>query len=281
MTALGIIRLLPLSARITGGRVWLNGRDLLTLTDRQMDAVRGKEIAMIFQDPKGSLDPAFTIGNQVSEPLRLHLGLSRHQAWSRAVELLDQVKLPRAAERAHDYPHQLSGGQLQRVMIAAALACSPDLLIADEPTTALDVTVQGKILDLLAELRSELGMAMIFVSHDLGVVADICDKVIVMYAGQVVESAGIHQLFSVPCHPYTERLLETLPGSVPPGEPLARIPGQVPPAELWPDDRCRFADRCDHAEPICVGEMPSLRAVQGSLSRCVRTEQLRAVEEVR
>ncbi len=281
MTALGIIRLLPTGARIASGQVILNGRDLLALTDRQMDSVRGKEVGMIFQDPKGSLDPAFSIGNQVSEPLRLHLGLSRREAWSRAVELLDQVKLPRASERAHDYPHQLSGGQLQRVMIAAALACSPDLLIADEPTTALDVTVQGKILDLLAELRSELGMAMIFVSHDLGVVADICDKVLVMYAGQVVESAAVDELFSTPRHPYTQRLLETLPGSVMPGASLARIPGQVPPAESWPKDRCRFADRCEHAGPICVGEMPSLRPVEGSLTRCIRAEEFRTVEAVR
>ncbi len=274
MTALSLMRLLPAAARITEGQLLLKGRNLLALSEREMDAVRGNEIGMIFQDPKGSLDPAFSIGNQVSEPLRLHRGLSRRAAWKEAVALLERVRLPRAAERAHDYPHQLSGGQLQRVMIAAALACSPDVLIADEPTTALDVTVQGKLLDLLAELRGDLGMAMVFVSHDLGVVADICDKVIVMYAGQVVESAEVHRLFARPAHPYTERLLKTLPEAGTVGGRLARIPGQVPPPELWPTDRCRFADRCAHVAPPCNAAMPELRSSQGSLTRCVRADEL-------
>ncbi len=279
MTALSLMRLLPAGASVTSGRIRLNGQDLLALSEREMTKVRGHRIAVIFQDPISSLDPAFTIGNQLSEPLRIHLGLSRRSAWRQAVELLERVRLPDAANRVRDYPHQLSGGQLQRVMIAAALACSPDVLVADEPTTALDVTVQGKILDLLADLRQEFGMAMVFVSHDLGVIADLCDRVLVMYAGQIVEAADVVPLFERPGHPYTDQLLNTLPERNRKGVRLARIKGQVPAPEAWATDRCRFADRCEHVIPACLAAMPPLRARQGGLTRCIRADQLAEVRE--
>lgn len=278
MSALALAGLLPPGVSVTGGQVHLGGLDLLHMSDKEADSVRGNRIGMIFQDPSASLDPAFKVVDQVAEPLRVHQGLSRRDAYRRAIELLDQVRLPQAARRAYDYPHQLSGGQAQRVMIAAALACQPDVLIADEPTTALDVTVQGRILDLLAELQRDSGTAIVLITHDLAVIADSCQRVAVMYAGQVVETAAADRLFAQPTHPYTEGLLATLPDAERPTPRLAQIDGQVPQPEAWPAHACRFASRCPYVKPVCVAAMPALRPVsEGSASRCVRFEELSLV----
>ncbi len=242
-----------------------------------MNQVRGKRIGMVFQDPSGSLDPTYSVGNQLCEPLRLHRGLSRREARREAVDLLDRVRVPRATETMSLYPHQLSGGQRQRVMIAIALACRPDLLIADEPTTSLDVTVQERILDLLFELQKDMGLSILFVTHDLGVVADICDRVVVMYSGQVVETADVEQLFARPTHPYSDALLQALPRLE--GRRLFHIAGRVPPPERWADTSCRFAARCEHAAPVCMTRMPELSRTTGGSVRCARTQEL--LEQVR
>lgn len=275
LTALAIMGLLPAGVSVTGGSARFGGQELIGLGERDLDRLRGRRLSMIFQDPGASLDPAFKVLDQVAEPLRVHQGLSRRDAYRRAVELLDRVHIPDAARRAHYYPHQLSGGQAQRVMIAAALACNPDLLIADEPTTALDVTVQGQILDLLAELQQDTGMAVIIVTHDLGVVADVCQRVAVMYAGQVVESSPVERLFASPAHPYTEALLRTLPDPERPVARLAQISGQVPDPSHWPEDACRFAPRCVYAAPGCVAAMPGLAGCgDGTAARCARLGEL-------
>lgn len=280
MTALAIMGLLPGGAATTGGQVLFGGGDLAVMTDRQLDRIRGNRIGMIFQDPTGSLDPAFKIIDQVAEPLRAHRKLSRREAYRQAIELLDRVHLPDAARKARCYPHQLSGGQAQRVMIAAALACEPDLLIADEPTTALDVTVQGQILDLLAELQRESGLAIMLITHDLGVVADSCERVVVMYAGQVLESARADPLFTRPRHPYTESLLLAVPDSDRPVERLIQISGQVPEPADWSARACRFADRCQYVQPACTAAMPALARHAGDhgadddAARCARAGEL-------
>jgi peptide/nickel transport system permease protein len=273
VTSLAIMRLLPSpTARITAGTATLHGRDLFGLSFREIRAVRGPVMAMIFQDPMTSLNPAFTIGSQIAEAMRWHEPVNRGKAAGRAMELLDLVGIP--ASRVHAYPHELSGGMRQRTMIAIALACRPKLLIADEPTTALDVTIQAQILELLKSLRHEMGMSMLFVTHDLGVVADICDRVAVMYAGQIVEQASATELFQSPKHPYTEGLLKAMPQDATPGEPLFVIPGRVPsPGEH--EAGCRFANRCDHARPECVaGAVPLLEAAGEHVSRCVRVKEL-------
>jgi oligopeptide/dipeptide ABC transporter ATP-binding protein len=283
VTSLAIMRLIPSPpGRITAGRVDFDGRPLLDLSFREMRAVRGRELAMIFQDPMSSLNPAFTVGDQIAEAVRLHEGLSARAAHRRALEMLDHVGIPAARRRVRQYPHQFSGGMRQRVMIAMALACRPRLLIADEPTTALDVTVQAQILELLRELRREMGLSVIVVTHDLGVVADICDRVLVMYAGQIVETADVEPLFRRPTHPYTEGLLRAMP-RVDGGAPIA-IGGRVPPAGQYPVG-CRFHPRCPYAREGCrVGPVP-LVAHAGSLTRCVRAHELvlggAAVGEVR
>jgi peptide/nickel transport system ATP-binding protein len=218
-----------------------------------------------------SLNPSFTVGDQIAETVRLHEGLSRRAGHRRALEMLDRVGIPAARRRIHQYPHQFSGGMRQRVMIAMALACNPKLLIADEPTTALDVTVQAQILELLQELRREMGLAVVFVTHDLGVVADVCDRVLVMYAGQIVESAGVDHLFRRPSHPYTEGLLAAMPrvdGSTP-----TAIPGRVPTPGRYPAG-CRFHPRCPYAAPECTVAPIALRARDGALTRCVRADEL-------
>jgi peptide/nickel transport system permease protein len=241
VSSLSIMRLIPTPpGRIRGGRVYFEGRDLLSMPFEELRQVRGDRMSMVFQDPMSSLNPAFTIGNQLVEAIRLHRGTSRAQATNRAAELLDLVGIPDARSRLDEYPHRLSGGMRQRVLIAMALSNDPKLLIADEPTTALDVTIQAQILELLKSLRQQFHMAVIFVTHDLGVVADICDRVAVMYAGQVVEQASVHELFSRPAHPYTRALLKAMPQTAEAHSHLNSIPGRVPIPGNWPGMEFRW-----------------------------------------
>ena len=258
VTALSIMRLLPdPPGRITAGRILFDGVDLLSLDLPALRAIRGDRIGMIFQEPMTSLNPVFTIGDQIGESLIVHRGLSGKAARAETVRLLDLVGIPAARNQLNRYPHELSGGQRQRVMIAIALACRPRLLIADEPTTALDVTVQAQILDLIGRLRVEFGMAVLLITHDLGVVAEFCDRVAVMYAGRLVEEAPAATLFAHPRHRYTEALLHTMPAANPPGRKLPSISGAVP----APADRgagCIFAPRCGFAIDRCASELPPL-----------------------
>ena len=285
VTALSIMSLLPQPpAKIVGGSVTFEGFDLAKLSERHLEDVRGKEIAMIFQDPMTSLNPTLKIGTQIMETMERHLGLDRKQAKKRAIELLEEVHIPNAADRLNDYPHRFSGGMRQRVMIAIAVSCNPKLLIADEPTTALDVTVQAGILDLLDELQQEHQMAMILITHDMGVVAETADEVVVMYAGQIVEQAPAIELFDRPEHPYTEALLAALPqleGERVRRRRLAAIPGR-PPSLVDPPATCRFAPRCPHAgSDDCAGTMPELRELRpGHLARTLhpRSERLMLAE---
>jgi len=259
LSALSIMRLLPdPPARIIGGQVILNGRDLVPLPEEAMLDIRGQEIGMIFQDPMSSLNPVATVEKQIAEVLMTHTELGRSQARARAHELLEQVGMPDAGRRLDAYPHQLSGGMCQRVVIAMAIACSPSVLIADEPTTALDVTVQAQVLTLLKRLQAEAGMAMIFITHDLGVVAETADRVVVMYAGRKVEEASVDDLFETPLHPYTVGLIGATP--VPGAERaqrLADIPGMVPPLNALPAG-CAFAPRCKRVMDRCWKEAPAL-----------------------
>jgi oligopeptide/dipeptide ABC transporter ATP-binding protein len=259
VTALSIMRLLdPPGAIVPGSRVELEGRNLVELPEKALRAVRGNEIAMIFQEPMSSLNPVHRIGDQVAESVQLHRGVSRREARDRAIEMLGLVGISAPERRMHDYPHQLSGGQRQRVMIAAALSCEPKLLIADEPTTALDVTIQAQILELLRDLRQRLGMAMLLITHDLGVVAQVADDVAVMYAGRIVERGAVRDVFEAPQHPYTEALLHSIPLiGMTQAQRLKVIRGMVPSALRWPEG-CRFAPRCDFAFDRCVSEDPPL-----------------------
>jgi peptide/nickel transport system ATP-binding protein len=268
VTALAIMGLLPGTARI-GGAIRLGGRDLAAMTAEERRLLRGGEMAMIFQEPMTSLNPAFTAGDQVAEALRLHQGLDKASAFAEAVRMLDRVRIPDAARRAKQYPHQLSGGMRQRVMIAMALACRPKLLIADEPTTALDVTVQAQILALLDEMKRETGTAVILVTHDLGVVADHADEVAVMYAGRIAEQAPAPTLFARPEHPYTAGLLGAAPGEGAPGERLASIEGTVPDLRA-PPLGCRFAPRCPFRVARCDTTPPLTEVAPGHLSACWR-----------
>jgi peptide/nickel transport system ATP-binding protein len=263
MTALSIMRLVPdPPGRIVGGHIRLGGRDLLTLDEAAMRAVRGNNISMIFQEPMTSLNPVLTIGSQIAETFALHQDLSRSAAADKAVEMLRLVRIPEAAQRAREYPHQLSGGMRQRAMIAMALACHPQVLIADEPTTALDVTIQAQILDLILGLQDELGTAIILITHDLGVVAETARRVIVMYAGRKVEEADVEELFAAPLHPYTRGLLASIPSlTIIGGEPatgperLSEIPGMVPSLAGLPQG-CAFAPRCAFADSTCREQRP-------------------------
>lgn len=252
VTMMSLLRLVPSPpAEVTGGAVLFEGRDLLRLPEAELRRLRGGRIGFVFQDPMTSLNPVFTVGYQIMEPLRVHLGLSRRAARDRAAELLSLVGIPDARSRLSDYPHQFSGGMRQRVMIAIALACNPRVLIADEPTTALDVTIQAQILDLMASLREKLGMAVIWITHDLGVIAGIADRVMVMYGGQIVEHGPVEAIFGNPSHPYTRALLTTVPrvrGERP--RRLTVIEGQ-PPLLTAPPDFCTFRDRCPQAYEIC------------------------------
>jgi oligopeptide/dipeptide ABC transporter ATP-binding protein len=268
VTALSILRLVrDPPGRVVGGQVLFRGRDLLKVGEREMQRVRGAEISMIFQEPMTSLNPVMTTGAQVAEPLIIHRGKSKKEALAEAAELYRLVGIADPERRIHDYPHQMSGGMRQRVMIAMALACRPALVIADEPTTALDVTIQAQILELLARLRRELGMALLLITHDLGVVAETCDEVVVMYAGHVVEQARARELFARPKHPYTAGLLRSRK-STGRGRELQAIPGLVPRLDQLPKG-CRFADRCDRVQDKCRAEMPTLDVIEpGRLARC-------------
>jgi len=269
VTALSILRLIRAPGRIeSGSAMRFEGKDLLTLAERDIQRVRGNRIAMVFQEPMTALNPVFTVGDQIAEVARIHAGSSKREAWDKAVEMLTLVGIPAPEQRAHEYPHQLSGGMRQRVVIAMALVMNPALVIADEPTTALDVTIQAQILELLADLTKRLGTSILLITHDLGVVAENCTRVIVMYAGEVVEEALTADLFAHPQHPYTECLLGAMPrvgGNV---ERLATIPGTVPPPTAWPSG-CRFRERCMYAWERCETEHPPLYQIgAGHVSRC-------------
>lgn len=269
VTALSIMRLLPSPpAKIAGGEIWFKGENLLNKTDEEMRRIRGNNISMIFQEPMTSLNPVFTIGHQIAEVLMQHKNLSKKEALSEAVEMLELVKIPLPEKRIKQYPHHLSGGMRQRVMIAMALACDPELLIADEPTTALDVTIEAQILKLINELKEKLGSAVIMITHDLGVVAEVADKVAVMYAGRIVENADVHIIFNDPKHPYTKGLLEAIPDvDMDRGQRLKEIKGLVPsPDEI--KEGCRFKTRCEYARGKCMIEEPPLIPHGSSLVRC-------------
>lgn len=269
MTSLSLMRLLPKPAScITGGEVWLDDANLVALPENAMFGIRGKDMAMIFQEPMTSLNPVMTIGKQITEILTYHQRLSHSQARSRAVELLRRVGFARAEAMLNEYPHQLSGGMRQRVMIAMAMSCEPKVLIADEPTTALDVTVQAQILNLMRDLVSETRAGMILITHDLGVVAELADRVVVMYAGEVVEEATVDELFDNPTHPYTRGLMDAIPRLDEERERLKTIRGNVPSPLALPKG-CRFSTRCPHAQSLCRTDRPALTAISASQSsRC-------------
>jgi len=272
LTALAIMGLLPENA-YTRGAIHFKGRDLLTLDRESMRRVRGREVSMIFQEPMTSLNPVLTIGYQISEVLFTHMGLSRKRAMEKAVDLLKAVKIPSPEIRLNEYPHQMSGGMRQRVMIAMAIACNPSLLIADEPTTALDVTIEAQILELMSSLKEERNMAVLLITHDIGVIAENAHRAAVMYAGRIVETSQVSQVLEAPKHPYTMGLLESLPKRK--GIPLRPIPGSVPrPDELPPG--CKFSDRCRYMIPECQKEEPALREITpGHFARCIRSEEIR------
>ncbi|MDO8418913.1 MAG: ABC transporter ATP-binding protein [Rubrivivax sp.] len=264
VTAKTVMKLVDMPpGKIVAGRVLWQGRDLVPLGDEEMRKVRAKEIAIIFQEPMTSLNPVFTVGEQIAESVRLHEGLSRKDAMDRAVEMLRLVRIPTAESRVRDYPHQFSGGMRQRVMIAIALACNPKLLIADEPTTALDVTIQAQILDLMGELKDRLGMAVMLITHAMGVVAETAQRVVVMYAGKVVEEAPVGELFAHPRHPHTQGLIRSIPRidlAATHKVRLEAIAGTVPKL-VAPPEGCRFAPRCRFAQPACTSATPPLRTV--------------------
>ncbi len=270
VTALSILRLIPdPPGKIVAGEIRFRGRDLLTLPEKEIRGVRGNEISMIFQEPMTSLNPVFTVGYQIVEAIALHQGLGKRAAWDQAVKMLDKVGIPDPAQRAGEYPHQLSGGMRQRAMIAMALSCNPKILIADEPTTALDVTIQAQILELMNRLQEDFGTAIIMITHDLGVVAEVADRVAVMYAGVVVEEGSAAQIFAAPKHPYTQGLLESIPridsGR---GDRLKEIPGVVPSLYRVPVG-CKFGPRCPHVADRCHEKEPTLFPISdGHQARC-------------
>ena len=269
MTALSVLRLLPSPGQVAGGSIVLDGENVLALTEKQMQSVRGNRVAMIFQDPMTSLNPVFTVGEQIAEAVRLHRNLKGRAAWDEAVAALQAVHIADAARRAKQYPFELSGGMRQRVMIALALACRPDVLLADEPTTALDVTVQAQILALINELKQKTGMGVLLITHDLGVVGQTCDRVLVMYAGQVMETADVETLFDAPAHPYTQGLLASLPENAPPNATrLPFIAGQ-PPANAQAVSGCPFRTRCPRVMPgVCEKPLPTTTLAPGHVVRC-------------
>ncbi len=269
VTALSILRLIRNPGRIeAGSSILFEGREMLGLSEKEMRDIRGNRIAMIFQEPMSALNPVLTVGEQIAEVVRVHTDASRHEAWERAVEMLALTGMSDPRERATAYPHEMSGGMRQRVMIAMALVLRPALLIADEPTTALDVTIQAQILELLQKLQEQLGMAVLLITHDLGVVAEVADRVVVMYGGEVVERATVTELFDSPQHPYTEGLMNAMPRLDQKTARLTTIPGIVPPSTSWPGG-CRFRDRCAYAWERCEMEHPPLYAVgENHESRC-------------
>ncbi|MDQ3135291.1 MAG: ABC transporter ATP-binding protein, partial [Acidobacteriota bacterium] len=281
VTALSIMRLVAPPGRIVGGEVWFDGENLLKAAESRLREIRGDDIAMIFQDPMTSLNPVYTVGEQIAEALRLHRKLSRKAAREGAIEAMREVSIPDPGRRADDYPHQLSGGMRQRVMIAMALACDPKLLIADEPTTALDVTIQAQILELLDELRKTRELAVLLITHDLGVVAEVADRVAVMYTGRIVEESPVAELFARPKHPYTEGLLRSVPkltaAGVGKAERLETIEGTVPKPTALPPG-CHFAPRCPHRMPRCTeGEIPLYELAHDARVRCVLYDLASAV----
>jgi peptide/nickel transport system ATP-binding protein len=282
ITALSLMRLVPdPPGRIAGGTITLDGVDLLGLSEEAMRSVRGKDIAMIFQEPMTSLNPVLTIGSQIAEVLLLHENISHKEAWSKAIDMLRLARIPEPEQRAKEYPHQLSGGMRQRAMIAMALACNPKVLIADEPTTALDVTIQAQILDIMLDLQAKLGTAIVLITHDLGVVAETAQRVIVMYAGRKVEEAPVEELFARPQHPYTHGLMASIPRltlltgkNEEPGGRLQEIPGMVPALTDLPDG-CVFAPRCAHAEDRCREAYPPYEEKRpGHWAACWRSTEL-------
>lgn len=271
MTSLSILRLIPTPpGKIVDGEILLNNENIIAMDNEQLRKVRGNKISMIFQEPMTSLNPVLTVGEQIAESLRLHQNLSRKEAWRKAVEMLELVGIPAPEKRAKQEPFQLSGGMRQRVMIAMALACNPEVLIADEPTTALDVTIQAQILEILKELQQKLGMSIIFITHDLGVVAEMCDKVAVMYAGQIIEEGSADSIFEGPLHPYTNGLIDSIPKLHGDQEDLATIEGSVPSPYHYPIG-CRFAERCQFAAAICRTKQPDLVQMgEGRTVRCFK-----------
>jgi len=269
VTALSILRVVPSPpGRIVDGRVMFEGKDLMKISEGEMRRVRGAKISMIFQDPHSSLNPVFRIGDQIAEAIQLHQRIDKKEVPSKAAEALDLVRIPDPEDRMYQYPHQFSGGMKQRAMMAMMLACNPALLIADEPTTAVDVTIQIQILELLRELRRKQGASIMIITHNLGVIAEICDRVAVMYAGNIVEQADVVSLFEKPKHPYTLALLGTFPGAEKKRGELTVIPGFVP-SLVDPPSGCRFHPRCSHAKPICTKEMPPVVEVSvGHTVRC-------------
>jgi len=274
MTALAIMRLLPEAALSPEGEIIFEGRDLLGNSEQEMQRVRGNSISMVFQEPMTSLNPVFTIGFQIAETLTTHLDISKKEARNRAVELLRQVRVPSPEERIRQYPHQMSGGMRQRVMIAMSLACNPALIIADEPTTALDVTIQAQILELMEDLRKTMQTSLLFITHDLGIVSEVSQRVMVMYAGAAMEQAASGTIFKHPLHPYTKGLLESLPGGE--GRRLKPIPGVVPSPRNFPPG-CRFAPRCGYRLDECETAEPEFRELEpGHFVRCIRAEEFTA-----
>jgi peptide/nickel transport system ATP-binding protein len=273
VTAMSVLKLIAMPpGRIVAGEILYQGRDLVPLSANEMDRIRAKHIAMVFQEPMTSLNPVYTVGEQIAEVLRRHEGLSRRAALGRTIEMLRLVQIPNPNRRVHDYPHQFSGGMRQRVMIAMALSCSPKLLIADEPTTALDVTIQAQILELLADMKQRFGMAIMLITHAMGVVAETAQRVVVMYAGRVIEEAPVDALFANPRHPYTQGLIRSIPRidmAATSKVRLEAIPGVVP-SLIDPPPGCRFAPRCQFAMPVCRAEIPPLREVDaGHKVACV------------
>jgi peptide/nickel transport system ATP-binding protein len=270
VTAMSIMRLVATPGKITAGEIRFKGRNLAEIPEREMRNVRGNDIAMVFQEPMTSLNPVFKIGAQVAEAIRIHRKVGKKEAWKQAGDMLELVSIPDPHKRLEDYPHQLSGGMRQRVMIAMALSCDPELLIADEPTTALDVTIQAQIMELLAGLQKKLGLAVLLITHDLGVVAEFCERVVVMYTGRIVEEATVRDLFANPAHPYTRGLLKSLP-AVTGGRAEKRLPtiaGMVPSINKLPSG-CKFNPRCPDVMDICLGNEPALMVVkEGQSARC-------------
>lgn len=262
MTIMGLIPMPP--GKVEGGEVLFKGKSLLDASDKELRAIRGNEIAMIFQDPMTSLNPVYRVGHQLAEPLMIHMGMSKKEAWARAVELLRLVGIPHPEKRVRDYPHQFSGGMRQRVMIAMALSCDPDILIADEPTTALDVTIQAQIIELMQEIQKRTGNSIIMITHDLGVVADMADNVLVMYAGRPVEFGTVDEVYSRPSHPYTWGLMGSLPrADMSEKSPLKPIEG-MPPSLVDLPTGCPFHPRCPYAKDICKSEVPESKVIAGA-----------------
>ncbi|MCS6988804.1 MAG: ABC transporter ATP-binding protein [Chloroherpetonaceae bacterium] len=275
VTALSIMRLIPQPPGFfAGGEILFDGKDLLKLSEAEMRKIRGNRISMIFQEPMTSLNPVYTCGSQIAEAIELHQGLSKKDARDKAIEMLKLVGIPSPEQRFGEYPHQLSGGMRQRVMIAMALSCNPAFLLADEPTTALDVTVQAQILELIQKLQEELGMGVIMITHDLGVIAEVSDNVAVMYASKIVEYGSVHQIFENPLHPYTQGLMKSIPRIGSHAERLNVIEGSVPPSTRFPKG-CHFCTRCEFADDKCWNEKPDLAEYEtGHVAACWKVEEL-------